>query len=196
MVKSSQFKYQWFIPSVELDSEKPTAFLIRQMSKRQYDAMKDRETRSERIGAIWSYMEGSTEVADDVKKAIAESRITQGFDEALYKDCVKEVRNIEVEGEYKESITDRSEIIKAIAGIEDQEVSEELDDAIKRLSTLEEFEVVNFTPSAGKYPVLRTAIVRQAKDLRTALSAPMVSQERSLQSETSEKVELVSSSPQ
>lgn len=173
MVKSSQFKYQWFIPSSEMDSEKPTAFLIRQMSKKQYDASKDREGRLEKMGALWSYMEGSQEVSEEVKKSIAESRISQGFDDALYRDCVKEIKNIEVEGEAKDSVTDKDEIVKAIAGIESQEVSDELDSAIKRVSELEEYEALNFTPSAGKYPVCRIALARQMKEIQTALSAPM-----------------------
>ncbi len=177
MLKSSQFKYQWFIPSCELDAEKPTAFLLRQMSKKQADAKRDREENSTRIGALWAYAEQSDDFNKDVKKRLAEARLNQGFDSTLYRDCVKEIRNVELEGELVESITDPEEIVKFIAGMEDTEAGEELDQVLSRMSELEEFEAVNFTPSAGKYSVCRTVIGRQKNELPTALSAPMVSQE-------------------
>ena len=168
--KSALFKYVWWIPTSELTEESPTAFLMRQMSKKDVDAQQERTQSMALVHALRDRLEvseGDRTVKDAMTKVVDEG----GFNAPLYKSTVSEIRNIYIEDDLVESITEPAEIVKAIAGLEDHELAKELDDAIWRNSTLEPFEAQNFTSPSGQVAVCRTATEDQATEKLTATSA-------------------------
>lgn len=156
--KSGSFDFKWWIPSIELEEELPTAFLLRQMGKKDFDIFRHKQQMSAMIPMVVKALKGEGEgVRDELQDVVETVRSDEGFDASLYARCVKEIRNVYYKGEFKDSLTDPQDIVNWIAGIESQEVSDELDDVLWRRSTLNEFETANFTPSSGCSVVYRTS---------------------------------------
>ena len=55
-VKSALYVYRWFIPTVEIEEDHPTAFLIRQMSKRDIDAVQDKKQSTALLQMMSEYI--------------------------------------------------------------------------------------------------------------------------------------------
>ena len=156
--KSGSFDFKWWIPTVELEEEIPTAFLLRQMSKKDFDIYRHKQQMSAMIPMVVKALKGDADDVTSELKDISEAvRAEDGFDAGLYVRCVKEIRNIYVKGEFVDFIDDPQEIVNFIAGMSDMDTSEELDDVLWRRSTLTEFETANFTPTSGYNVVLRIA---------------------------------------
>lgn len=158
--KSGSFIYQWWVPTAELQEELPTAFLLRQMGKKDFDIVRYKQQMSAMLPMVLKAMKGveDEENLTGELASVAESvRAEDGFDASLYQRCVKEIRNVYFKGEFVESLTDPKDIVSWIAGIEDPIVADELDDALWRRSTLTDFESANFTPTSGYNAVCRTA---------------------------------------
>jgi hypothetical protein len=156
MARKSALKVDfWCIPTLEIGEEKPTAFRMRQMVKRDFDRYRHKNQLGAMIPLLLDAI-GENQLEDQLQEAYARKQGDEGFDEDIYRECISEVKNIYVDGDFKESITDPDEIVTAIAGLEDVEVSDELDNILWRRSTLEPFETVNFTPSSGCNSVCRT----------------------------------------
>jgi len=171
-IKSALFDYVWFIPEKEIADPKPTAFLLRQMSKKDMDIVSKR-TRSEAMLTMLINQTMEDDASGIVKEALTKAKTESGFEEEVYRSCVKEIRNIYVEDKFVESITDPDEIVKAVAGLKDSEVATELDSVLWNISTLEEFEAQNFTPTSGYNSVCRTRKSGQNDDGQTANSVSM-----------------------
>lgn len=167
--KSSIYKYIWWIPSKEIGDDKPTSFHLRQMSKKDRDIERER-TQSNTVTSMILNRINESDVSEDIKNSIVKSKNDLGFNGTLYRNCIDEIRNIFVVNretglsEFKEKISNPDEIVSAIAGIEDDEVSNELDSVLWRLSELEEFEEVNFTRTVGLPTVFRMKIEAQKKE--------------------------------
>ncbi len=156
MARKSALKVDfWWIPTCEIGEDQPTAFRMRQMVKRDFDKYRHKNQLGAMIPLLLDAV-GETKMEDELREAYTRKEADDGFDTDIYRACISEVRNIYVDGEFKESITDPAEIVTAIAGLEDIEVSDELDGVLWRRSTLEPFETVNFTPSSGCKRVCRT----------------------------------------
>ncbi len=161
--KSGSFDFKWWIPKIELGESLPTALLLRQMGKRDFDIYRYKQQMSAMVPMVLKALKGDgEEVIDDLKDVAEAVRAEDGFDSSLYARCVKEIRNVYYKGELVESLTDKQDIVSWIAGIEDQDVAEELDEVLWRRSTLTEFETANFTPSSGSSVVCRTSDDSQA----------------------------------
>ena len=161
--KSALFKYVWWIPTSELAEENPTAFKIRQMSKKDVDAEQERTQSMALIHALRERVQasdGDQAIKDAMTKVVDDG----GFNSTLYKSTVSEIRNIYIEDNLVESITDPMEIVNAIAGLEDHDLAKELDETIWRNSTLEPFEAQNFTSPSGQVAVCRTAAEDQTTE--------------------------------
>lgn len=155
--KSGSFDFKWWIPKAETGDDLPTAFLLRQMGKKDFDIYRHKQQVAAMIPMVLKALGGdgedSVEGLRDVTEAV---RAEEGFDGSLYARCVKEIRNVYHKGEFVESLADAKDIVEWIAGIEDQNVAEELDDVLWRRSTLTEFESANFTPTSGYNVVCQT----------------------------------------
>jgi len=155
--KSGSFVYQWWIPKLELGEDLPTAFLLRQMGKKDFDIYRHKQQMSAMVPMVLKALKGDQEdIVMDLQGVAEAVRAEDGFDASLYARCIKEIRNVYVGKEFKESLTDAQEIVNWIAGLEDQNVSDEMDDVLWRRSTLTEFESANFTPTSGCSVVFRT----------------------------------------
>ena len=154
--KSALYEYFWWIPTNEIGDEKPTAFLLCQLSKKDRDKKTHREQSLSMI-RMFSSLPDADMIPDRIKQAVENMQGDEGFDADIYEKCVKEIKNIYVGTELKESITDPKEIVLAIAGLTDPNVSRELDTVIWNTSTLTEFECLNFTPTSGCSNVKRIA---------------------------------------
>jgi hypothetical protein len=161
-IKSSLYDWFWWIPTSELEDENPTAFLMRQMSKKDKDVAMNKKQGETILSSLLSETD-EEEVGGRLKRALEKQRTEAGFDSSIYGSCIKEIRNIYVKGELVESITEKQQIVEAVAGLVDQDASIELDDALWRISTLTEVEKANFTPSSGCSVVYRTVRESQTK---------------------------------
>lgn len=161
--KSALLKYFWWIDESEIGEDKPTAFKLRQMSKKDIDEQEERTRGVALLQALRSRL--SDDEAQAETKATLDKILSSGaFNSALYRSCVAEIKNIYVDGEFFETITDVDEIVKAIAGLEDEGLGRRLDSVIYRSSTLEPFEAQNFTSPSGSVPVCKTATESQPSD--------------------------------
>ena len=168
--KSAVYVYRWFIPTVEIEEDHPTAFLIRQMSKRDIDAVQDKKQSTALLQMMSEYMEDE-ETSERVKGYLDRVVADQGFNRDIYGNCIKEIKNIYINDEFKESITDRKEIVDFVAGLEDVSVGQELDSVLWRESVLDEVELQNFTPQSGTGTVCRIQVEKKEKDDQTAKPA-------------------------
>lgn len=168
--KSTLSKTFWWIPACELDSKQPTAFRVRQMSKRDFDNFRHKNQLGAMIPIVLEAI-GEGRLEEDVKDIFTRKEVEEGFDSSLYGNCVMEIKNIYVDGDFKETVTDKAEIIQAIAGLEELAVSDELDEMLWRRSQLEEFETANFTPSSGSNLVCRTVPENPTNDPSTVKNA-------------------------
>lgn len=152
-IKSCTFQKTWWIPKSEIGQEKPTAFLISQMAKKEFDINRHKSE----LEMISSMVTSSQEKESIPNLRLAQAKVSDsGFSSDIYRKCVHEIRNVYVGDDFKEVLTKEEDIINFIAGMEDQEIGNELDDAIWRRSTLERFEEENFTPTSGCNSVCRT----------------------------------------
>ncbi len=127
MARKSALKVDfWWIPTCEIGEDQPTAFRMRQMVKRDFDKYRHKNQLGAMIPLLLDAV-GETKMEDELREAYTRKEADDGFDTDIYRACISEVRNIYVDGEFKESITDPAEIVTAIAGLEDIEVSDELD---------------------------------------------------------------------
>ena len=165
--KSALYEYFWWIPSSEAEDERPTAFLLCQMSKKDRDIVNYRNEALS-VMSVMVRMQGAENIPDRMKEMMDGAKMEQGFNEDMYRRCVKEIRNIYVKGEFTESITEPDEIITAIAGLVDDDISKELDDTLWNSSQLTEFESENFTPSSGFSSAFRTIPAQNAIENLTA----------------------------
>jgi hypothetical protein len=153
--KSSLYEYFWWIPTKELGDSNPTAFLVCGLSKGDKDRISHRNMNAQVLATI-ARMPDKDSIPDRVRSALESVQTEEGFDANMYGKCIKEIKNIYVKGELVESLVDKNEIIKAIEGLVDEEVSAELDDVIWNRSDLTEVEAQNFTPSSGCNSVFQT----------------------------------------
>jgi hypothetical protein len=158
--KSSSFVYQWWIPKAELEEDLPTAFLLRQMGKKDFDIFRYKQQMSAMVPMVLKALQGADDPEDtvaDLQSVVEAARAEDGFDASLYARCIKEIRNVYFKGEFVEVLDKPKDIVEWLAGLEDQDTSEELDEVLWRRSTLTEFETANFTPTSGYSAVCRTA---------------------------------------
>lgn len=171
-IKSALFEYFWWIPTSELEDEKPTAFLLCQMSKKERDIVLHKNESLSTLAVI-TQMQGSENVPDRIKAMLESTKVEQGFEAEMYSRCIKEIRNINVleEGKmyvFKESLTNKEDIVKAVAGLKDAAIGTELDNVLWNSSNLTEFETANFTPSSGYNNVFQTIPVKSPIEALTA----------------------------
>lgn len=160
----------WWIPTCELESDRPTAFRMRQMSKKDFDAYRHKNQLGAMLPLLMDAI-GKTELEEEVRDIFTRKQAEEGFDTALYRNCVLEIVNMYVDEEFRDSITEPEDIVTAIAGIGDLDVSDEMDEVLWRRSTLEDFETVNFTPSSGCKRVCRTTPEDPKKEPSIAANA-------------------------
>lgn len=160
----------WWIPTCEIGDERPTAFRMRQMVKRDFDTYRHKNQLGAMIPLLLEAV-GEGQLENALQEAYTRKQVEDGFDGDIYKSCISEIANIYVDGEFKDKITDPDDIVSAIAGIEDIEVSDELDIVLWRRSQLEEFEVANFTPTSGSSVVFRTAPDQEENEPSTVKDA-------------------------
>lgn len=162
-IKSAMFDKKWWIPESEIGAEKPTAFLLRQMSKKDVDIVRHKTEMASVLSMVLSRRKQDI-VDPNVIDRIQEISADTGFDIDIYERCIFEIRNVYHNGTFKESVTDKKEVVEVIAGIEDSKIGAALDETLWRRSTLEEFEALNFTPTSGCSVVVRTKTESQTKE--------------------------------
>lgn len=166
--KSVTYEKKWWIPDSELKEKTPTAFLISQMSKKDFDI----ERHKSELESVVRMVQNGLRQEEAPDSILASSQIAEsGFDEAIYRRCVHEIRNVFVGDEFVESIKDPEEIISFIAGMEDQVIGDQLDAILWRRSTLTEFESENFTPTSGCNTVCKITPDEKNKKVQTANNA-------------------------
>ena len=162
-IKSAMFENKWWIPESEIGSDKPTGFLLRQMCKKDFDIVRHKTQMASVLSMVLS-RRGDEPIAPGVGERLQEISSDNGFDSDIYSRCIKEIKNVNHKGVFKESLTEVKDILDFVAGIEDDNIGNQLDDILWRRSTLEEFEALNFTPTSGCSCVVRTKVADQTKE--------------------------------